>query len=52
MRKIESRRGLTHLKLAASGLVVAALIMMSASFGRGQGAPNGDAVLQAPRRVV
>src|SRR6266404_2513674 len=49
MKIIETRNGIWNVKLAASGLIVAALIFMTASFGRGQGAPNGDAVLQAPK---
>jgi hypothetical protein len=48
MRKIRSLRGVKYQKLAATGLVMAALAVTSAA--RGQGAAEGDVVLPQTRR--
>src|SRR6202142_4719684 len=50
MRKIESRSGLRNRKLAATGLVVAALAVTCVTLVRGQGALEGDVALPLARR--
>ena len=50
MRKIRSRSGLRNQKLAAAGLVMAALAVTCVPLARGQGAAEGDAVLPQTRR--
>ena len=50
MRKMKSRSGLRNQKLAATGLVVAALAVTCFTLARGQGALEGDAVLPQTRR--
>src|SRR6266566_1064690 len=50
MRKIKSRSGLGNQKLAATGVVVAALAVTCITLARGQGAAEGDVVLPQTRR--
>jgi hypothetical protein len=53
MRTIKSRSGLKGQKLAATGLVVAALAMTCVSLAWGQGAAEGDVALpRTPRDVA
>jgi poly-gamma-glutamate capsule biosynthesis protein CapA/YwtB (metallophosphatase superfamily) len=50
MRTIKSRSGLKDQKLAATGLVVAALAVAGATLAWGQGAAEGDVALPQTRR--
>src|SRR6266849_2763671 len=50
VRKIKSRRGLGNQKLAATGLVMAALAATCVTLARGQGAAQGDVALPQTRR--